>query len=539
MNKRTPTCKPAKTESGIANPAISEAASGRTSSHIPRWAQPFPLQRKLKINTPGDIYEQEADRVAGRTLQTKPSSQASHSGNVEAPPIVHQALQSPSQPLSNDVRHSLEPRIGQGLGDVRVHTDQVAAESATAVNASAYTVGQHVVFGPGQFAPHTRTGQQLLAHELTHVAQQRATGSLALQRDSAGGNVVQMPPTTITSTRSPVERAIPNLGHLRGQGVDPNEMSMERDADTINRNSPDPRRILPFTAGGWNSDAILTQLGQYDTLPGTDSDAIRCVQAVAMASRIPRGPATVVQFLRAMILEGMLSRQLGARQRTAIDVLKHVIGRIETRRATFGDLLWAQEALHDLFYNDVSGTPQGDIHNQLAPTFDLDTHLERLNIWCNNPAEVIAQANRLQPGEQLLVNTWTAILNVAFDQLSDQGIEVAEGGSITVTVNRRRVRIRRIRPDRRPDHSVIDPIVRDRMTGHQLLVFKDGATGRLRLYEPEVTTSGRHLESLAADGSNFQEYFRDAPDVGLYHYIQILGKLTPSAWVTSFAAPTP
>jgi hypothetical protein len=56
---------------------------------------------------------------------------------------------------------------------VRVHTDAKAAESAQAVNALAYTVGHNVVFGLGQYAPHTREGQHLLAHELTHTIQQR------------------------------------------------------------------------------------------------------------------------------------------------------------------------------------------------------------------------------------------------------------------------------------------------------------------------------------------------------------------------------
>ena len=128
------------------------------------------------------------------------------------------------------------------------------------------------------------------------------------------------------------------------------------------------------------------------------------------------------------------------------------------------------------------------------------------------------------------------VFNVAFDDLSDQGIEVAEGDSIVVEVNGRRVRIRRINTAQRPPHSAIDAIVRDRQLGHQLLVFKDGATGNLRLYEPEVTTSGRHLETLASDGSNFTRYFDDQPAFGIYQYIQILGKLTPSA-LSSLTTP--
>ncbi len=67
----------------------------------------------------------------------------------------------------------MEPRFGHDFGDVRVHTDARAAESARAVNALAYTVGREVVFGEEQYAPRSSDGRGLLAHELTHVVQQR------------------------------------------------------------------------------------------------------------------------------------------------------------------------------------------------------------------------------------------------------------------------------------------------------------------------------------------------------------------------------
>lgn len=67
----------------------------------------------------------------------------------------------------------MEPRFGRDLGHVRVHEDERAAESARAVDALAYTVGSNIVFGRGQYAPETQTGRRLLAHELTHVEQQR------------------------------------------------------------------------------------------------------------------------------------------------------------------------------------------------------------------------------------------------------------------------------------------------------------------------------------------------------------------------------
>ncbi|MEZ4734075.1 MAG: DUF4157 domain-containing protein [Caldilineaceae bacterium] len=89
-----------------------------------------------------------------------------------APPLVHQVLNSPGQPLTPTTRHWMEARLGHDFSQVRVHADSTAAASAQAVQARAYTVGQQVVFGAGAYAPATPAGQQLLAHELTHVIQQ-------------------------------------------------------------------------------------------------------------------------------------------------------------------------------------------------------------------------------------------------------------------------------------------------------------------------------------------------------------------------------
>ena len=92
-----------------------------------------------------------------------------------APPLVHDVLRSPGQPLDPGTRSQMERRLGHDFSDVRIHTDAHSAQSARAIQAQAYTVGREVVFGSGHYAPASRTGQQLLAHELTHVVQQRSS----------------------------------------------------------------------------------------------------------------------------------------------------------------------------------------------------------------------------------------------------------------------------------------------------------------------------------------------------------------------------
>lgn len=213
--------------------------AGLTGSESPRFGHDFSrtpihppaaagIQTTLAINKPGDSYEQEADRMAEQVMRTPESPesqlhrarpcgggsprcqgqqpgpnhdgfqtkrvQANVTGQIAAPPIVHEVLRSPGQPLDPATRAFMEPRFGHDFSRVRVHTDAHAAESARAVSALAYTVGNNVVFGANQYMPATHHGRELLAHELAHTVQQAATSGApsgrengALQR--AAGNL--------------------------------------------------------------------------------------------------------------------------------------------------------------------------------------------------------------------------------------------------------------------------------------------------------------------------------------------------------------
>jgi hypothetical protein len=96
------------------------------------------------------------------------------------PPVVQEVLSSSGQPLDAGTRAFMEPRFGRDFSHVRLHTDAKAAESAQAVNALAYTVGNQIAFGAGRYAPESLEGRKLLAHELTHVVQQSGRSGAAL-----------------------------------------------------------------------------------------------------------------------------------------------------------------------------------------------------------------------------------------------------------------------------------------------------------------------------------------------------------------------
>src|SRR5438552_4372157 len=146
------------------------------------------LQRKCACGgTPGPSGECEECRKKKLQRKTR-NSELETRNDSEVPTIVHEVLRSPGQPLDPATLAFMEPRFGHDFSSVRVHTDAKAMESARAVNALAYTVGRNVVFSAEAYSPYSRTGQQLIAHELTHVIQQ-ANGAVSGRPIACGMSV--------------------------------------------------------------------------------------------------------------------------------------------------------------------------------------------------------------------------------------------------------------------------------------------------------------------------------------------------------------
>ena len=135
-----------------AEPAMVEAASnGHTDAFSPRTL--LSLQRLAGNASVGSLLSEEAD-------EQSPVRDVVNSGG--------------GAPLDSSTRHDMEARLGHDFTDVRVHTGATADASAHSINAQAYTVGNNVVFQTGKYAPDTPAGMHTLAHELTHVVQQRS-----------------------------------------------------------------------------------------------------------------------------------------------------------------------------------------------------------------------------------------------------------------------------------------------------------------------------------------------------------------------------
>lgn len=158
----------------------------------------------------------------------------------EKPSPVYDVVNSGGgSPLPADVRADMEARFGgEDFSDVRVHTDGAAHESAKSVNAQAYTVGSNIVFQRDLYDPSSPSGQHMLAHELTHVVQQRngpvdgtdAGGGVKVSDPSdrfereavanADRLMSQPSPALATPSGPAVQRMAEDDGHFPGDGHD-------------------------------------------------------------------------------------------------------------------------------------------------------------------------------------------------------------------------------------------------------------------------------------------------------------------------------
>lgn len=163
---------PAEAEADRAADRVMAGGQTRIAS---RGAQP--LQRKCAECEEADEAE-ENEPVRRSPVGT---SAAGATGPL-APPVVQSALSGGGRPLDAALRADLEPRLGADFARVRVHTDSAADLAARSIGARAFTWKDRIAFAAGEYAPETRSGRRLLAHELAHVVQ----GGGAVRRQSVG-----------------------------------------------------------------------------------------------------------------------------------------------------------------------------------------------------------------------------------------------------------------------------------------------------------------------------------------------------------------
>lgn len=210
-----------------------DGPSGRTAGGS--WATTVPrpqiAQTSLSVGTVNDPLEHEADRIADHVM-ANPASAAAGSevpnmlrGGTRpammeglAPARVIEVVSTPGRPLDPGLRQSMEQRFGHDFSSVRVHAGAAAEQSSRDLRAKAYSAGLHLVFGPNQFAPGTRDGQRLIAHELAHVVQHSygvngngVAGQVVRRKPDAGADAQPVPVPQDSGTRAPTPAPAPGV----------------------------------------------------------------------------------------------------------------------------------------------------------------------------------------------------------------------------------------------------------------------------------------------------------------------------------------
>jgi Domain of unknown function (DUF4157)/Pre-toxin TG len=167
--------------------SFTEFLSAIGNDRIANFFEGINAQAKLKVNQPGDKYEQEADKIA-HNIVNSPNNDLENAEKIKVqkkmstpesaihiPPEVEkmvQEMKSKGVPLDNKTRSFFQPRFGVDLGNVRIHKENNQERMARALRANAFTIGNDIVFAEGKYQPETNEGQELIAHELVHVEQQ-------------------------------------------------------------------------------------------------------------------------------------------------------------------------------------------------------------------------------------------------------------------------------------------------------------------------------------------------------------------------------
>jgi Domain of unknown function (DUF4157)/CHAP domain len=231
------------------------------------------LQRKCACGgTPGVDGECEECRSKRLSMQRRAITPSAPASPPTVPPIVHEVLGSPGQPLDAGTRVFMEPRFGHDFSNVKVHTDAKAAESARVLNALAYTVSKDVVFGAGQYTPGTTAGQRLVAHELAHVVQQDGHSIQRADKVSEVGDVYEQEADRVANEAVAVEN-----GSLSSK-ISPASPTIARQAQGGPMSLPEqPGQTLgpttPSKRGQAAAAIALGELGVNENPPHSNSGA--------------------------------------------------------------------------------------------------------------------------------------------------------------------------------------------------------------------------------------------------------------------------
>jgi len=164
---------------------LQRLAQQHGADQVRQWAaEGMPIETMGKTLDMEDFRERQAERppevptdIERQNAKSVQRSKGAHhessfGGETQVPDSVRSVISASGQQLDSDIQQAMEARMGDSLGDVRIHTGPQAAKACDDISARAFTVGNHIAFNRGEYDPESADGQHVLAHELAHVRQQ-------------------------------------------------------------------------------------------------------------------------------------------------------------------------------------------------------------------------------------------------------------------------------------------------------------------------------------------------------------------------------
>jgi len=235
------------------------------SDRVRRWAdEGMPVETMGKPRDMQAFRRRQSDRPSDMPTDIERRNEASRQRNAagdgddgavsdtQVPDIVRAVVSSRGTSLNESVQREMTSKMGGSFEDVRVHTGARAAKAAEAINARAFTVGNHIAFNNGEYDPGSTEGQRLLAHELTHVRQQTDGAVSLLPADEASqADDLATTPRAVVDRESDAETAGPRTVRRLGTAMhvqpklqvgslsSPAEREAERVAEAVVRSDKD------------------------------------------------------------------------------------------------------------------------------------------------------------------------------------------------------------------------------------------------------------------------------------------------------------
>ncbi|MEH2347977.1 MAG: DUF4157 domain-containing protein [Nostoc sp.] len=286
------------------------------------------LQTKLTVNQPGDVYEQEADKVAQQVMQRQSIQREAlpeeeeelqmksvagsitpvvqrKGGGIAATSDLETSIQKErgsGQPLADDVRQPMEQAFGTNFGGVKIHTDSQSDQLNQSIQARAFTTGQDIFFRQGEYAPESHGGKELLAHELTHVVQQ--TGKVQPKSNTFLERKENKLQTKVDSAQSSVEAKIQLKENPQGQPTTQGSLPVTK-ADVASptgdfksggmQDKPNSPSAAPLVSAGSATGAPSGGTGSGATVGGSNGTADVAASSSASLEKDPEFQAVVNQ----------------------------------------------------------------------------------------------------------------------------------------------------------------------------------------------------------------------------------------------------